>query len=59
MLICDVAYMACLITNWYSLDKYMPFVCVFVCLFLFFLFLVKSFSIVYFVVFAATTICDE
>jgi len=43
---CYVAYMSCLITN---LDKYMLFVCVF---FFFLLsFLVKSFSIVYFVVY--------
>jgi len=47
------------IYNWSVLDKYMPFVCVFVYFFFFFLFLVKSFSIVYFVVFAATTICGE
>jgi len=49
----DVTYMSCLITNYCALDKYMPFVLrLFVC----FSFLVKSFSIVYFVVYAVATI---
>jgi len=39
--------MSCLITN---LDKCVSFVCVFLCFLSFFLFVVKSFSIVYFVV---------
>jgi len=56
----DVAYMYCLITNYSALDKYLPFVCTyFFSFFLFFSFLVKSFSIVYFVVFTVATICGE
>ena len=49
--------------NYSALDKYMPFVGMYVCVFLvffsFFSFLVKSFSVVYFVVFTVATICGE
>ena len=55
---CDVAYTIVLFNYYSALDKYMPFVCMYACFFLF-SFLVKSFSIVYFVVFTVVTICGE